>query len=104
MSDRMAPKPKREPASETEIQAGTTTLAIGDGKGVHFPAETLRRNMGPFTLLAVGFNIVGGGWAAIGGSLAIGVAAGGTVTVIYGIIIATLFYFSATASLAEMGE
>ena len=104
MSNGMVPRSKPEPASATEVEADTTYLAIGDGKGVHFPQETLRRNIGPFALLAVGFNIVGGGWAAIGGSLVIGIFAGGTVTVIYGIIIASVFYISATASLAEMAN
>ena len=74
MSNGMELNPKLEPASSTDKDVGVTTLAIGDGKGAHFSQETLRRNIGPFALLAVGFNIVGGGWAAISGSLAVGVA------------------------------
>lgn len=53
-------------APSTEEGAGSTTKVVGNGLGAHLPQEVLRRNIGPFALLAVGFNIVSGGWGAIG--------------------------------------
>lgn len=72
-----------------------------DEVAANFPGEPLRRNLGPFTAAAVGFNIVNA-MVGIGSSLAVAVAAGGTVTIIYGVIVAGFAYVCVGASLAEM--
>lgn len=88
---------------EQEVELTNVNVAIGEANAVNFPGEVLRRNIGPFTAVAVGFNIVNA-LVGIGSSLAIAVAAGGTVTIIYGVIVAGFCYICVGASLGEMAS
>lgn len=93
------------PKMEQDVEVNNVDLAgtIGEVNAVHFPGKALRRNIGPFTAVAVGFNIVNA-MVGIGSSLAIAVAAGGTVTIIYGVIVAGFAYICVGASLGEMAS
>ncbi|PIA95754.1 Choline transport protein [Cercospora beticola] len=66
-------------------------------------AHIQRKNLGPLTMVAVGFNICNS-WVAIASSLAIAVSAGGPVNIIYGTFFALFFYACVAVSLAELAS
>lgn len=75
-----------------------TTVQVGQQH-----SHDIKKDFGPFTIIALGFNICNS-WVAIATSFAIVVAAGGTVTLVYGVIIASLVYATVAASLAELAS
>lgn len=62
-----------------------------------------KKHFTPLQIIAVGFN-VSNSWASIAVSLAIAVAAGGTVTLVYGVIVAFLAYAAVAISMAELAS
>ncbi|CAF3479992.1 hypothetical protein SNK03_007566 [Fusarium graminearum] len=63
----------------------------------------LRRDIKPLEIIALGFNVCNS-WIAFSTSLAIAISAGGTVTVLYGILIVTLAYFAVSITLSELAS
>ncbi|KAI5957501.1 hypothetical protein KGF57_003195 [Candida theae] len=75
---------------------------------LEFSAETgyapeLRRNFNIISLIGVGFGITNS-WAGISGSLIAGIASGGPMMIVYGIIIVSFFSLCTVISLAEMAS
>lgn len=60
-----------------------------------------KRTLGPFNILAAAFNICQA-WAAIGATFALGIAHGGSPTIIYGLILILVVYSAIALSMAEM--
>lgn len=98
-TDTTAQRPSVSTGSNMEHKGTANSLDVA----AYFPEQTLRRNLGSFSSVAVGFNIVNA-LVGIGSSLAVAVAAGGTVTIIYGCIFAGIAYTCVGASLAEMAS
>lgn len=69
--------------------------------GSTFPKSTLKRDIGPLTIIAIGF-VVCNSWVGVGSTMAIAISLGGTVTLMYGIIIMTIVYLSIAITLAEL--
>ncbi|EEP81302.1 conserved hypothetical protein [Uncinocarpus reesii 1704] len=65
--------------------------------------EVAKRDIGLFTILCTGWNICNA-WAAIAATIAIAIASGGTVTIIYGIILVLFLGGCSAASLAELAS
>ncbi|KAI5957500.1 hypothetical protein KGF57_003194 [Candida theae] len=66
-------------------------------------APELRRSFSTFALIGVGFGITNS-WAGISGSLIAGIASGGPMMIVYGIIIVSFFSLCTVISLAEMAS
>ncbi|KAG5417009.1 hypothetical protein I9W82_004642 [Candida metapsilosis] len=66
-------------------------------------APELRRNFNFISLIGVGFGITNS-WAGISGSLITGIASGGPMMIVYGIIIVSFFSFCVVVSLAELAS
>ncbi|MCJ1231171.1 hypothetical protein MMC12_007847, partial [Toensbergia leucococca] len=62
---------------------------------------TPKRTFGPFNILAAAFNICQA-WAAIGATFALGVGHGGSMTIIYGLVLILLVYTAIALSAAEL--
>lgn len=92
--------------SAVEKQTDASALvqhSIDHGAGTVIGETKPRRNIGPISLIALGFNICNS-WVGISSSLAIAIAAGGNVTLIYGVIVASAVYACVAGSLAEMAS
>ncbi|KAG9502174.1 hypothetical protein J7337_004999 [Fusarium musae] len=63
----------------------------------------VRRDIGPLRIIAIGFNIPNS-WVAIAASLSTALAAGGTVSLIYGTFVSCAFYACAAVTLAELAS
>ncbi|KAF5536350.1 HNM1-choline permease [Fusarium mexicanum] len=63
----------------------------------------IRRDIGPLRIIAIGFNIPNS-WVAIAASLSTALAAGGTVSLIYGTFVSCAFYACAAVTLAELAS
>lgn len=66
-------------------------------------APTLKKDFSPLQIASLGFNVCNS-WVAIATSFAIIVAAGGTVTLVYGVIVASVVYGLAAIALAELAS
>jgi len=62
-----------------------------------------KRDFNPLEIIALGFN-VSNSWVAIAVSFAVVVAAGGPVTLVYGVIVACVMYTAVAISLAELAS
>ncbi|CAH0028561.1 unnamed protein product [Clonostachys rhizophaga] len=71
--------------------------------GENAPQDQLRRDIKPLEILSLGFNICNS-WIAISTALAIAISAGGTVTVLYGVLIASFAYLAVAITLAELAS
>lgn len=67
------------------------------------PHQELRRNISSLEMLSLGFNICNS-WIAISTALAIAISAGGTVTVLFGIIVTSVAYLAVAITLAELAS
>ncbi|KXJ87192.1 amino acid/polyamine transporter I [Microdochium bolleyi] len=90
----MTDKERREESPHSAAQVASIHAVTG---------EVLRRDIKPSEILALGFNICNS-WIAIATSLAIAISAGGTVTVIYGIIVISFSYSAIGITLAELAS
>lgn len=87
---------KRNREESPHSAARVASVSAGTG-------EVLRRDIKPLEILALGFNICNS-WIAIATSLAIAISAGGTVTVIYGIVVISFSYGAIGITLAELAS
>ncbi|EED17152.1 choline transport protein, putative [Talaromyces stipitatus ATCC 10500] len=99
---------KLDGSSSTSKQASVfeeskTTEAVFDSVALGLVGPQVKRHLGPLSIIALGFNIANS-WVAIATSIAIAIAAGGTVTVIYGAIVASFVYLMVALSLAELAS
>lgn len=92
--NKMPDKRRRDESPHSTAQVASINVATG---------EVLRRDIKPLEILALGFNICNS-WIAIATSLAIAISAGGTVTVIYGIIVISFSYTAIGITLAELAS
>lgn len=76
----------------------STTLQVSQ----HHPLGH-KRDLSPLEIIALGFN-VSNSWVAISVSFAVVVAAGGPVTLVYGVIVAGVMYTAVAISLAELAS
>ena len=92
---------------DTEIAIGLSrthsSTARGEVFNLHLDTHNVKRDIGSLSIVALGFNICNS-WVAIATSLAVALSAGGTVTLLYGILIVSVVYLSVAASLAEMAS
>lgn len=97
---------------QTTQQASTKEAVLDPGSisGLGERGETIvmndlkpQRNIGTFRLIAAGFNI-SNSWFAIAASLSVAIATGGTVSIIYGIVIIFLLYSCAALTMAELAS
>lgn len=63
--------------------------------------ESPKRSFGPLNIIAAAFNICQA-WAAVGATFVLGIAHGGSVGVVYGLLIILVFYGAIVLSLAEL--
>lgn len=80
-----------------ESPKATTALPCLPGQ------EELRRDIGAWEILSLGFNICNS-WIAMSTALAIAISAGGSVTVLYGVLIASVAYLAIALTLAELAS
>jgi choline transport protein len=81
-----------------------TTESIGQTvELIQLNPQAVPRDIGPFQIIALGFNIPNS-WAAIAISLSTALTAGGSVSLIYGNFIITAMYGSAAVTLAELAS
>lgn len=85
---------------EPDVGSGTMT-AVDLGIAVDPAQEAPLHDINGFNILALGFNICNS-WIGMASSLAIGIAMGGTVTVLYGAVLTTIIYLATAATLAEL--
>lgn len=76
---------------------------IGSLTAIGLSESTVKRNLGALEIIALGFNIANS-WVAVATSLAIAIAAGGTVTLIYGVILASIAYMAVACTLGELAS
>ncbi|KAK4543045.1 hypothetical protein LTR36_005822 [Oleoguttula mirabilis] len=63
----------------------------------------IQRDMSPLAIISVGWNITNS-WAGIAATMALSIASGGTVTLIYGLIVVLIVGGLSAASLAEIAS
>jgi choline transport protein len=66
-------------------------------------AQLTERNLGTFQIVCSGWNICNS-WAGIAGTLAIGITQGGTVLLLYGIVITLIGAGCGAVTLAELAS
>lgn len=101
MADSAAPKKldsMEKPTCEDSSIERSTTLR---GSQHHHLGH--RRDLSPLEIIALGFN-VSNSWVAISVSFAVIVAAGGPVTLVYGVVVAGFMYTAVAISLAELAS
>jgi choline transport protein len=76
-------------------------ISVNAGSCEDINHATARTRLSPIAMVALSFNICNS-WVAIATSLAIAISAGGSVTLLYGIICSCVVYASVGISLAEM--
>lgn len=63
----------------------------------------MRRDIGPFDILCVGYNICNC-WVGLAATMVIGIEQGGTVTLIYGTLVVTFAMVCSAATMAELSS
>lgn len=94
------------PTTETMSKGPETLNREGDSETLQEPgynATSHRKDFSSLQIIALGFN-VSNSWVAIATSFAVVVAAGGPVTLVYGVIISCLVYAAVAISLAELAS
>jgi choline transport protein len=105
----------KKPCTRTQPNKITTiTLTVigntVEGKGRDGAAlaklgieEVAKRDIGMLTIICTGWNI-SNAWAAVAGTIVLAISSGGTVTIIYGIIVVFILGGASAASLAELAS
>lgn len=73
------------------------------GTAIEVTGGAMRRNFSTLSIIALGFN-TSESWAGLGASLPLAIASGGTVTLLYGIIIVSFTLGCTGLSLAELAS
>ena len=76
-------------------------ISVNAGSCEDINHDKARTRLSPITMVALSFNICNS-WVAIATSLAIAISAGGSVTLLYGVICSCIVYASVGISLAEL--
>jgi choline transport protein len=63
----------------------------------------MKKNMGPLAILCTGFNICNS-WVGMAATLAVGIEQGGSVTVLYGMIVTLVALGASAATMAELAS
>ena len=63
----------------------------------------MKKTLGPFGILCVGFNICNS-WVGLSATLVIGMEQGGTVTVLYGLLVILFCLGCSAATMAELAS
>ncbi|WXC56086.1 hypothetical protein SNK03_002023 [Fusarium graminearum] len=91
---------KSPPKSPRELEA---TESIANGHIIGSGDAGMKKTFSFLGILALGFNI-SNSWVAIASSLALSIAAGGTVTILYGILVVGFAMICTGFSLAELAS
>lgn len=86
--------------SEIERSA---SVSDGDIAAIHLDKAPVKANIGPLSLVALGFNICNS-WAGLSASLQIALLQGGPVTLLYGMFVSTFATFADALTLAELAS
>lgn len=85
-------------------------LEVGDGNVAdasvleHLGLEPqMKKNLGPFAILCVGFNICNS-WVGLAATMVIGMESGGSVTILYGLIVVLFFLGCSALTMAELAS
>jgi len=79
----------------TTIGEGIAVLKMNADNG------TMKKYLGPFTIIAICFNICNS-WAGVAGSMQIALLQGGPATLIYGMLLTTVLYLSIALTITEL--
>jgi choline transport protein len=63
----------------------------------------MKKNLGPFAILCVGFNICNS-WVGLAATMVIGMEQGGSVTVVYGMLVVLFFMCCSALTMAELAS
>lgn len=63
----------------------------------------LKKNLGPFSIICVGFNICNS-WVGLAATMVIGIEQGGSVTVVYGLLVVLFFLGCSALTMAELAS
>lgn len=96
-------KANQDKRGSSKIPLERVPSALEIGSIVDVGTEHVRRDLGPLSIIALGFNICNS-WVAIATSLAFAISSGGSVTLIYGVIVVSVVYLAVAASLAELAS
>ncbi|KAJ4131373.1 hypothetical protein NW754_007749 [Fusarium falciforme] len=98
VKDKLSREISQERRSSTQIgTSGEKTVAPYEETG------HIRRDISGLNMASLAFNICNS-WTALATTFAIAIAAGGTFTVIYGIIVVSVVYFAVALTLAELAS
>lgn len=84
-----------------DVEIVAHNLQEGDVTILGIASGEVTRDIGPISVLALAFNICNS-WTAIAASLAIAIASGGTVSLLYGMIVSFFMFLTTAATLAEL--
>lgn len=81
----------------------STSIADGDIAGINLSKAPVKANIGPLSLVALGFNICNS-WAGLSASLQIVLLQGGPVGLLYGMLVSTAATLADALTLAELAS
>ncbi|KEF62511.1 uncharacterized protein A1O9_00484 [Exophiala aquamarina CBS 119918] len=81
----------------------TTSVADGDIAAIHLSKAPVKANIGPLSIVALGFNICNS-WAGLSASLQIALLQGGPAGLLYGMFVSTFATFADALTLAELAS
>ncbi|KAM6517510.1 hypothetical protein FSOLCH5_008473 [Fusarium solani] len=98
VKDEFSPKSSQERRPSTQIGTSGETTVAPYGTTGH-----IKRDISGLSMVSLAFNICNS-WAALASSFAVAISAGGTFTVIYGIMVVAAVYFAVALTLAELAS
>jgi choline transport protein len=105
MESRHSPSSKAH-SFEGDLERKNTTASCRDGISkdvVEHEAGHLKRDISGLNMVALAFNVCNS-WTAVATTLAIAISAGGTFTVLYGMMIVSVVYVAVALPLAELAS
>ncbi|KAL7960299.1 amino acid transporter [Trichoderma compactum] len=88
---------------ENALELATTESTGQTVELMHFNPQAVPRDIGPFQIIALGFNIPNS-WAGVATAFSAALTAGGPVSLVYGNFVITAMYASAAVTLAELAS
>lgn len=88
---------------ENALEQATTESTSQTVELIQLNPQAVARDIGPFQIIALGFNIPNS-WAGVATAFSAALTAGGPVSLIYGNFVITAMYVSAAVTLAELAS
>lgn len=85
------------------LESATTQSTGQTIELIQLDPQAVRRDIGPFQIIALGFNIPNS-WAGVATAFSTALTAGGPVSLVYGNFVITAMYGSAAVTLAELAS